>query len=186
MDPLLRARAQALAPLFLGLLITAGVTVLHLALFQPLERRYRALVTEAGPLAAALDPSRAPRSLPPRVHALVRDHARPADEVTRAAQSGTLAAGLMQDLAALAGGHRLDVLVSEPGVLTQGERHAQVRAHLRLRGRHEDLVRFLSAIAQRGDLDRLERMTLTPLGNGRLDIEVHFARLVLKRPEARS
>lgn len=168
--------------------LAAGLVFLgiHSLVFKPLESRYRRALLAAGPMGATLDPSQTTQALPPRVYTLLIENARPASEVDHAAQSGALAGELMQALSGVAGRHGLDVVVSEPGVLTQQPTRVQVRAHLRMRGRYVGLVGFLDDLSRQPGLYRVERMLVDPGEDALQDIELNVAQLLLKRPDGGS
>lgn len=186
MDPILLARFRRHIPVAAAIAIGLLFLAAHTALFRPLEQRYRRALAAAGPIGATLDPSQASRALPPRVYTLLIENARGASQLDRDAQSGALAGELMQALSGVARRHGLDVIVSEPRVLTQQPTRIQVRAHLRMRGRYADLVGFLDDLSSQPGLYRLERLLIEPGETGVHDIEIHVAQLLLKRPEAGS
>ena len=186
MDPLASAQFRRQVPMLAALAMGLLFLALHTFLFQPLEQRYRRALVEAGPMGATLDPSQAIRALPPRVYTLLIENARPASQLDHAAQSGALASALMQELSEVAGRHGLDVVVSEPGILTQQPSRVLARAHLRMRGRYTGLVGFLDDLSQHHGLYRIERMLVDPNEGSVHDIEIHVAQLLLKRPEGGS
>jgi hypothetical protein len=119
------------------------------------------------------------------VFALLAENSMPAAEAEAQGQNGQLAAHLMQDLSQVAGRHDLELVVTEPGVLTSQLGSLQVRAHLRLRGRYPSIVAFMDDLSRSGRLYRIERMSIVPGDNGRHDMELHVERLVLKRAKGK-
>jgi len=186
MDALASARFRRQVPMLAALAMGLVFLGVHTFVFQPLEQRYRRALVAAGPMGATLDPSQTTQALPPRVYTLLIENARPTSEVERAAQSGALAGELMQTLSGVAGRHGLDVVVSEPGLLTEQPTQLQVRAHLRMRGRYAGVVSFLEDLSRQPGLYRIERLLLEPDDDGRLEIELNVARLLLKRPDGGS
>ncbi len=183
MDPILFSQLRRQVPMLAALTMGIVFLALHSLVFMPLEQRYRRALAAAGPMGATLDPSQATQALPPRVYTLLIENARPASEVDRDAQSGELAGQLMQVLSGVAGRHGLDVIVSEPRLLTQQATRVQVRAHLRMRGRYSGLVGFLDELSKQPGLYRVERLMLDPDEGSIHEIELHVAQLLLKRPE---
>ena len=180
MHPLLETRLRRTAPLIAALVVCLLFLLVHQVAFAPLAQRYNVALEKAGPMGAALDPAKAVPTIPPRVFALLSDNSLPASEVDRRAQSGQLAAELMQDLSRRASAHGLDVLVTEPGVNSPEGPGLVVRAHLRLRGRYGALLAYIDDLARAPRLTRLERFSVTPAESS-YDIEMNVARLVLRR-----
>lgn len=87
----------------------------------------------------------------------------------------------MQSLSSLAARHQLEVVVAEPGLLTQQPNNVEARAHLRLRGSYAGLTRFMDELARGGRLWTVERFSIVPTSDGHCDIEVYMAGCVLKR-----
>ncbi len=186
MDALASARFRRQVPMLAALATGLLFLGLHTFAFEPLSQRYRRALAAAGPMGATLDPSQATQALPPRVYTLLIENARPASEVDQAAQSGALAGELMQTLSGVAGRHGLDVVVSEPGLLTEQASRLQVRAHVRMRGRYAGLVAFLDELSQQPGLYRIERLTVDPGDEGLPEIDLSVAQLLLKRPDGGS
>ncbi|MBI5168055.1 MAG: hypothetical protein HZA61_01065 [Candidatus Eisenbacteria bacterium] len=187
MNPLLSERFRRQAPIAGSLLVLAVFLVAHAVLFGPLASRYRGALSQAGALGAILDPRgvRTP-AMPPRVYTLLMDNSLPTAEADRRGSSGALGAELVQSLSGIATRHGLEVVVAEPGLLTQQETSVEARAHLRLRGSYAAFSGFLDDLSRGGKLHRVERFSMEQSTPGRCDIDLYVARLVLKRSGARS
>ena len=119
--------------------------------------------------------------LPPRVFALLTDHALPSADATERAASGALTAGLLEDLNQIAGQRGLAVLATEPGPISQDPQSVRVRAHLKMRGSYPAFVAWLSDIAKGRSLTSLDRFALQPGESGTMQIDLWVSRYVLKQ-----
>lgn len=188
MDTLAAVRLRRQAPLLLAL--GAGIVFLlvHLFAFLPLVARHDKLKREAIARGIAWDPAMGSEhaALPPRVFSLLMQNSLPPAEADERGQSGALAADMVQILSAAAGEHGLEVIVAEPGLLTQQANLLQARAHLRLRGSYAGFVGFLGELSGDGRLWTLERFSVSPGAGGRCDIEVAIEGCMLKRTRSGS
>jgi len=85
-----------------------------------------------------------------------------ADEVQSRGQS--LSAEMVQRLSHMASDHNLEIVVAEPGLLTQQQGSVELRAHLKLRGSYAGFVSLLDEFARSGRLWQLERFSIVPSG----------------------
>ncbi len=186
MDPLLAQRLRAHWPALLAAAVLAVFIAAQAGVHAPLQARFDRALARAGSLGSVLDPARGavPAAMPPRVYTLLMENSAPGDDVDARAQAGTLGAELVQQLSSLATLQRLDVVVAEPGALTQQPGWSEVRAHLRMRGSWAHWLAFLDAVAHSGRLLTIERFSVSPADAGALDIEVWIAGATLKRRRA--
>ena len=184
MEPVFAARLRRHWPVFASLIVLAVFGAIHVLTFVPMAQRYERAVHNAGDMGATFDPSGAQPAMPPHVAVLLTENSLPSASAEQQGQSGALAATLMQHVAEAADRHGLDVVVSEPGVLTQTPAAVEVRAHLRMRGRYAQFVEMVDALAHDGALYRIERFSMAPTGAANQDIELWVARLWLKRSAA--
>ncbi len=180
MNLLLAAALRRHWPILCATSVFVVVMVAHQVIFQPAVKRYTAAMAHARDLGLSLDPAQAEPVLPPRVFARVTDNAMAPNAAVEQASSGVLAARLLEQVSALAQRSGLDVLTSEPGVISQQETSTIARAHMTLRGSYVQFVAFLDALSRGPQLLAMDRFKLTPQGNGLL-VEVWVSRLVLKR-----
>jgi hypothetical protein len=188
MNLVLAAQVRRQWPIAATLGVFAAFLLVNTLLYGPTAQRYDRALTHAGSLGALLDPARGvmPAALPPRVYALLMENSAPASEVDAKAQAGGLGAELVQQLSSLATLQRLDVMVAEPGPVTQQVGWNEARAHLRMRGTWGEYLAFLDALARNGRLCSIERFSLAPSGGGSCDIEVWVSCATLKRKRASS
>lgn len=187
MNALLSAQLRRQGPLFGSIAVLVFFLIANVFTFQPLAQRYKRALAQAGAIGAILDPNgvRTP-PLPPRVFTLLMDNSLPADDADRKGASGALGAELVQSLSALATKLGLEVVVAEPGLITQQSNSVEARAHLRLRGSYTSFVGFLDELSRGSKLWKVERYTLAPSTSGaHCDIEVYMASCVLKRTGGR-
>ena len=185
MNPVLAATLRRNWPLVGAAALFAIFMFVHQVFFQPAAARYAAATQTASELGLALDPSQAPVMLPPRVFALVADNALPAAEAQELGNSGVLTARLLEDLTRMISEHGMEVLMTEPGAVTQQSRAVQVRASLKVRGRYSEFVSFLDGLARGRQLIAIDRFTLTSQGQGQEQLDLWVSRYVLKQ-EARN
>lgn len=183
MDPVLTTRARRNWPNFVLVAIVGLFLAAQALVYAPLAARYRRALTRAGDLGVLLDPTRGvmPAALPPRVYAFLMENSAPASEADARAQAGALGAELVQRLSSQANELHLDVVVAEPGAVTQQPGWNEVRAHLRMRGSWANYLRFLDALSRGGRLVTIERFAIAPEGAGACDIEVWVSGATLKR-----
>jgi hypothetical protein len=184
MNPVVREALRRQWPVFGAVSLFVVFAAAHLMVFVPAARRYEAALKRAGDFGLA-GANQSSQTLPPRVFALLTDNAVPGMQFIQGASSGVLTAGLLDDLNKRAAAHGLEVLVTEPGLLTQLPQAVQVRAHLKLRGRYTDFVTLLDDLSRSGSLTALDRFTLMPTESNREIVEVWMSRSILKQPERR-
>lgn len=180
MNPILAATLRRHWPLVGAAIVFLGFTAVDQIWFRPEARRFQVAVRDAAEVGMAIDPEKSPPILPPRLFALLADNAMPAAEAQEQGNSGALTAQLMGDLTSLMGRHGIEVIVTEPGPVTQQPQSVEVRAHLKLRCRYPDFVAMLDEIARGDHLIAMERFSLAPLGGGMMSAEVWMTRYVLK------
>ena len=183
MDPVLTTRARRHWPNFVIIAIVGLFLAAQALVYAPLAGRYRRALVRAGDLGVLLDPTRGvmPAALSPRVYAFLMENSAPASDVDGRAQAGTLGAELVQRLSSQATELHLDVVVAEPGSVTQQPGWNEARAHLRMRGTWANYLRFLDALSRDGRLVTIERFAISPEGPGACDIEVWVSGATLKR-----
>jgi hypothetical protein len=181
MNPLfveaLRRQWQLLGALSLFLVFV----LVHVTMFTPTVRRYETALKEAVALGMPLDPNQMPRSLPPRVFALLAENALQPAAAAERGSSGALTSSLMEDMNALTAKHGMQLAATDPGPLTQLPNSVQVRAHLRIRCRYDAFVGLLDDMAKGGSLIAVERFALTPADNGTETLELWVSRYILKQ-----
>jgi hypothetical protein len=156
-------------------------SAIHLLAFRPAAARYRAALDNAGGLDAVFESGALHPMLPPRIFALITANSlSPQDAVDRGA-SGALGVILLEELGRIASRAGMSVLASEPGVVTQEPLAAQVRAHLRMRGRYDEAVDFFAELARADALTLVERFSITPGNDGAVMLDIWVSRLYLKQ-----
>lgn len=186
MNAVLAARLRAQWPVALAVVILVAFAGTQAFVQAPLAARFQRALGRAGSLGAVLDPARGavPAAMPPRVYTVLMENSGPAHDVDGRAQAGTLGAELVQQLSSLATLQQLDIVVAEPGPVTQQPGWDEARAHLRMRGTWGRWLSFLDALSHSGRLLTIERFSLTPGESGRCEIEVWVAGATLKRRRA--
>jgi hypothetical protein len=185
-SPFLVAALRRHWPVLGALSVLLVLTVVHQLWFQPAAARYQRTLKQANELGMALDPGVMPSILPPRLFALVMDNSVTADEAVSMGNSGTLTAQVLEEVTRMAGVRGMQVVVTEPGPVSQADRSVQVRAHVKVRGRYEQFVGLLEDMARGGKLLAVDRFSLGPDGQGGELLDLWVSRLVLKREKARS
>jgi hypothetical protein len=168
-------------PALVSLLVLAVLWTVHTLGFQPLAVRYQHQLADGGDIGASLDPRLAAAPLPPRVTDLLRRNSVASEDADRLSQSGFLATDLVRRLSETAVQCGIDVAASEPGTATQTPTTLEVRAHLRLHCRYAQFVELFDDLAEEHSLYRVERLSVLPLPNGRIDVDLWVARVLLKR-----
>ena len=181
MNPTLAGLLRRDWPVIGALALFLGFAFTHALGFTPTARRYDAAVKRNAELGLGLDPTQNQAMLPPRVFALLTDHALSANEAQERASSGALTANLLEDLNQLAGQRHIVVLATEPGPVSQDPQAVHVRAHLKLRGAYSAFVSLLADMARSGSLTALDRFSLRPGENGSMQIDLWVSRYILKQ-----
>jgi len=181
MNPIWTAALRRNWPLVGAIGIFLAFALVHQLLFIPAARRYEAAVKRAAELGLALDPAQAPSLLPPRVFALVADNALPSAEAQELGNSGVLSARLLEDLTRAIDQHGMEVMMTEPGPVTQGSYSVQVRAYLKARGRYSQLVSLLDDLAKGHELIGIDRFTLAAQPSGQETVDLWVSRLILQQ-----
>jgi len=183
MNSIQSARLRRSWPVFCALAVCAAFLLVHVLVYQPMVARYRHALDQAGNLGLMLDPAHpsGPTPVSPRVFSLLMDNSLTARDVDAKSQSGALAAEMVQTLSTLASQHGLEVIVAEPGLLTQQTGAVEVRAHLRLHGEYAGFVAMLDQLARSGRLWSIERFGISAPASGHHDFEVWFSSCLLKR-----
>ena len=176
--------ALRVLPAIAALLVGLTLWVVHTTGFSPQATRYRQLLLEAGEMGATLDPRLAVAPLPPRVTDFFRRNSVAAADADRLAQSGFLATDLVRRVSETAAECAIAVAGSQPGAATQTAASIEVRAHLELQGRYEQIVELLDDLAREGALYRVEELAVTPLPGGRVRADLEITRMLLKRGRA--
>lgn len=185
-SPFLVAALRRHWPVLGALAVVLTITIVNQFWFRPAAARYQKTLDEAKELGMTLDASAAPAILPPRLFTLILDNSLPDADALSMGNSGTLTAQLLEEITRMSSARGMQVVVTEPGVLSQGDRTVQVRAHVKVRGRYDQFVGLLGDIAKGGRLLAIDRFSLiaSPQGGELLDLWV--SRLILKREKARS
>ena len=183
MDAVLSARMRRSWPMFAALATCAVFLVVHSFVFAPKAARYRTAIAEAGKLGLVVDPARpgARQPMPVKVFTLLVENSLSSEEAESRSQSGTLGAAMAQTLSSMAGRRGLEIVVAEPGLLSQQPSMLEVRAHLRLRGSYSAFVGLVDDLARSDRLWAIERFTIVPVESGRDDFEVWVASCLLRR-----
>ncbi len=168
-------------PALAALLLGVGVWLFHTTSFSPLASRYRKLLLEAGEMGATLDPRLAVAPLPPRVTDLFRQNSVAVADADQLSHSGFLATDLVRRVSKTAAECRIAVAGSQPGSATQTATAIEVRAHLELQGRYEQMLDLLDALAREGALYRVDELLISPLPGGRVRADLELTRMLLKR-----
>ncbi len=180
MNPFLAATLRRHWPLVLATVVFVLFMLADQAVFRPAAHRYQAALARARGLGLSLDPVQVEPVLPPRVFARVTDNALAPAAAVEQANSGVLTARLLEETSQIAQRSGLEVIASEPGLVSQEETSAIVRAHLTMRGSYAGFVAFTDALMRSNHLIAVDRFTLAPQGTT-LAIELWVSRLVLKR-----
>ena len=184
MNPFLAAALRRHWPLVAATVVFVLFMLADQAVFRPAAERYTRAVAHARALGLSIDPAQAQPVMPPRVFARVTDNSLAPVAAVEQAGSGVLAARLLEELAQTAQHAGIEVLSSEPGLVSQQEASTIVRAHVTMRGSYSAYVDFLDTLMRGPHLIAIDRFSLAPQGNS-LAIEVWASRLVLKREGAR-
>jgi hypothetical protein len=168
-------------PLAGALALLLGFAIVNAFVFEPTARRYEAVIRQARDLGLTVDNGQATPMLPPRVFALLTDHALAPGDAQERASSGALTASLLEDLNRAASTRGLSVLVTEPGPITQTPQAVQVRAHLKMHGGYLAFTNMLGDLAKNNAMVAIDRFTLLPAPPGSLSIELWVSRYVLKQ-----
>jgi hypothetical protein len=173
---LLRRNLQASAAVAV-FLVSAAV---HAAVFRPALARYQRAASQAAELGMPLDLVTTEPVASARVAALLNENSLNAAVAEEQGTSGTLAADLLDQVTRLAARRGLDIVATEQGLVTQLPGSVQVRAHLKMRGRHAAFVDLLGDLARSGALIAVDRFTLQGEGASQT-FEVSLRQLILKR-----
>jgi hypothetical protein len=183
--PLVTATLRRHWPIIGALALLLPLTIVHQFWFRGAAERYRTTLKQANELGMAFDPAVAPAILPPRLFALVMDNSLPAEEAMAGSNSGTLTAQLLEDVTRMAGMRNIQVLVTEPGPVSQLDHSIQIRAHLRVRCRYDQFVGLLEDMSSSGKLLAVDRFTFSSSALGGESLDLWVSRLILKRDKAR-
>jgi hypothetical protein len=168
-------------PVFGALALFLGFALAQTLFFGPTAQRYDAALKHNAELGLGMDPSEAPVVLPPRVFALLTDHALPPGEAQDRANSGALTAALLEDLNQSASQNGLTLLAADPGPVSQDPQSVRVRAHLKLRGGYAAFVTMLADVARAHSLTAIDRFSLRSSEGGAVLIDLAVSRYVLKQ-----
>jgi len=176
-------RIGRFAPAILAAGFAAVFLLVHVLVFEPLATRYRTALHHAADLGLMLDPAHpsAPPPLSPRVFALLSDNSLPSAEVDAKVQSGAISAEIVQSVSALASRHDLEIVVAEPGTLSQLPGAVEGRAHLKLRGSFSDFVQLMGDLASGDRLWGVERFSVSASKGPVRDIEIWVVGCRLRR-----
>ena len=186
MNPLWIATLRRHWPLAGAIGLFLVFTLIHTSLFQPAAHRYQKALKRAREMGLVLDASQSPAMIPPRLFALVADNALPSAEAQERGGSGMLTAELLEDFSHLLAAQGLEVIVTEPGPVTQQDRAAQVRAYLKVKGRYGQFVAMIDSLARNRKLMAIDRFNLSNRGPGQETIELWVSRYVLKQDRRRA
>jgi hypothetical protein len=181
MDPRWTVLARRHWQAILAVAVFLVFALVHAVVFGPTLARYRRVERQAIEMGMPLGPTAAPAVAGARVAALIADNSLNATVAEEQGTSGTLTAGLLDDVTRLAVRSGLEILATEQGLVTQLPASVQVRAHLRLRGGYGDFERLLGAFSRSGTLVTVDRFTLQSRTAGSVEIEVWVSQIILKR-----
>jgi len=185
MNPLWIAALRRQWPLVGAIAVFAVFTIADQVAFRPTARRFDAALKRAAQVGMAIDPDQAAPILSPRLFALLADNAMPAAEAQTQGNSGVLTAQFMSELTELMGHQGIQVIVTEPGPVTQQPLSARLTAHLKLRCRYPQFVATLDELARGTHLIAMDRFQLAPQTGGYVVVEVWMSRYVIKQQKAR-
>jgi hypothetical protein len=180
MNPVWAAALRRHWTVLLSVALLAVLSAVHLLWFQPSAQRYAAVVKNASDMGMALDPDRMPKLVPPRLFALINQNSRPEKEILEATSSGSLTAEFIGDLSQVMERRGIQVLSSEPGPMSQGDRSVQVRAHMRVRCHYSDFVGLLDDLTHDQRLIGIDRLSAASDATGTLSLELSVSRFILK------
>jgi hypothetical protein len=180
-NPLLIASVRRQWTLIGAIGFLVAFTVAHQVWFRPTADRYKKVLKQANELGMVLDQGAAPAILPPRLFALVADNSLPAEQAVTLSNSGTLTAQLLEDVTRMTSQRSMQVMVTEPGPVSQQAKSLQVRAHIKVRGRYGQFVALLRDLAASGELYAVDRFSISPDGSGGQVLDLYVSRLFLKR-----
>lgn len=172
------------APALFAVLVLALFMLVHALAFTPMAAHYRRLLAAAGTVGASIDPSLAPPPVPAPVTLFLQQNSVEASEAGRRADSGELATDLVRRVSEAADACGLEVVESTPGVANRTQGPLEVRAHVRLQGRYEQVVALLERLDGDRALYRIDRMNLSGAETGRAELELWLARMLIERGEA--
>ena len=177
------ARLRRQWPLMAAAAVCVVFLFVHVRIYLPMAASYRSVLEQAGRLGLMIDPAHpsGPPPMSPRVYSLLMDNSLEPADIDARSQSGQLAADMVQSLSTLASQHGLEVVVAEPGLITQQSGTVEVRAHLKMRGAYAGFVALLDDLGRSGRLWAVERFNIVPTGTAHQDIEVWFASCLLRR-----
>lgn len=183
MDVLTANKMRRQWPMVAALVLLVLFMLVHTFVFQPLAERYRHARAQASALGIVLDPSRPAQqgAIPVRVFGVLMANSLAPAEANARLQSGTLGPEMVQALTAACARHGLEVVVAEPGVVSQAAGSIEVRAHLKLRGGYASFVSWLDELARGDRLWVVERFVILPSETGGKEIEVWMGSCLLKR-----
>ena len=181
MDALLSARLRRQWPMLGALLVLLGFAVAHVLVFTPLAKRFQSAQQRAAALGLSSIGGDGAAPLPPSVYSLFMTNSLPANEADAKGASGALGAELVQSLSTMASQHGLEVVVAEPGVLTQQPAAVETRAHIKVRGSYAGLLGLLDDLDRSHKLVLFERFSVTPVAGGRYDMELYVSSCTLRR-----
>ena len=180
MNPMLEATLRRNLPVIIAIVVFALFTIVHQLWFEPTAARYARTIKQATDLGMPLDPNNMPRVMPPRLFAIIADNSLPAAQAQDQANSGSLTAEFLGELTQRMGQRNLAVVSTDPAPTTQDVRSIQLRAHVRMRGRYQDVLLFLDDLARDKRLFGVDRFNVVPEDNGMVNVELWASRLVLK------
>lgn len=172
---------RRLAPALFAVLVLALFMLVHVLVFAPMAARYRQLLASAGTIGASIDPSLAPPPVPASVTLFLQRNSVESNEAEGRAESGGLATDLVGRVAQAADSCGLALVESTPGVANRTRGPLEVRAHIRLQGRYEQIIRLLDRLDRDRALYRVERMNLTGGETGAVELELWIARMHIER-----
>lgn len=184
MNPVLLATLRRQWPLFGAIGIFLVFFLTNEIGFRPTVRRYQQAVKRAADLGLSMEPGSGAAILPPRVFALLADNALPPAQAQEMAGSGALTSQLLEDLSNALSRNRIQVMLTEPGPVTQQPQSVEVRAHLRVRCSYPQFVALLDDLSRGPGLISVDRFKMNSQGGADV-IEMWVSRFLLKKSAVR-
>jgi len=181
MNPIFAATLRRHWPLVGAIVVLVAFSISDQLVLKPSVKRYNRAVERAADIGMSVDPATSPPIVPPRLFALLAENAMPAAQALDEGGSGALTAEFLGDLNTRMRRHGIQVIVAEPGAVTQQSGSVQVGARLRIRCRYPQFVALLDEVARGTRLIAVDRFALTPQGDGTVGVEVWMSRYILKQ-----
>jgi hypothetical protein len=168
-------------PLLVAILAFLAFTLVHQIGFRSASERYVRVLKEAQDMGLVLGPGTPPPMLSPQVVTILGENSLPAGVAGQRGNSGALTAAMLEDLTRLAAKHRIEVLSTEQGSVTQLESSVLVRAQLKLRSSYNEFVGLLDDLARSRTLYSVDRFEIEQGEGGRQNLDLWVTQTILKQ-----